>query len=178
MLLWLIAELSLEIMVSETRRSVRCGAVIFSHVWLGMSSDPNPYSTPASIEPVASDRRANASPKLLLAFICAAIAYFVFTLILLSSTPVDRRHGVMFTWNLPIVTSMLLTAFWSRKLAGNLAFLAAASQLVIAALSRYRAIGGEITGAIIVTTPIVRVLLGLGFWAAKAPERSNAPTAP
>ncbi|TWU18428.1 hypothetical protein Poly21_05900 [Allorhodopirellula heiligendammensis] len=82
---------------------------------------------------------------------------------LLTSTPVDQRYGALFVWNLPIVATMSLAGFWSKTLAGSSAIVAASVQIVFAVLSRYLAFGGDITGTVVITTPIVLVLLGLGL---------------
>tara|TARA_A100001391_G_scaffold187354_1_gene157138 strand:+ start:92 stop:550 length:459 start_codon:yes stop_codon:yes gene_type:complete len=132
-----------------------------------MSTDPNPYLTPADVHPVVTRRRMKASPKLRLAFICAATAYLVFTAMLLTSTPVDQRYGALFVWNLPIVATMSLAGFWSKTLAGSSAIVAASVQIVFAVLSRYLAFGGDITGTVVITTPFVLALLGLGLLALK-----------
>jgi hypothetical protein len=83
---------------------------------------------------------------------------------LLTSTPVDQRAGAMFAWNTPVVLLMAIAVFRSGRIAAAIALLAMAIQLVIAVLSRYLAIGGDLLGTIVVNGPIVIVLLALSIW--------------
>jgi hypothetical protein len=139
-----------------------------------MPSDPNPYASPTYVSPPTPNRRIKASPRLLVAFVSAAVAYAIFTTILLTSTPVDQRHGAMFIWNLPILCLMMPAALWSKRAAAILALLASVVQISIAILSRYLAMGGDVIGTVLITGPIVLVLLGLAFWALQPPGSARA----
>lgn len=84
---------------------------------------------------------------------------------LLTSTPVDQRAGAMFVWNIPVLFSTAVAAFWSRRIPSILALVASALQFLIAVLSRHWAIGGDLLGTAMINTPIVVVLITLSVWA-------------
>ena len=89
---------------------------------------------------------------------------------LLKSTPVDQRAGTMFVLNSPVVLAMAVASIWSGNVASAFALSASALQLLIAALSRYWSIGGDLLVTVLINGPIVIVLFSLAIWAKPRPR--------
>ena len=79
--------------------------------------------------------------KLMVAYLCGVVAYHVFALLLLESTPVDRRAGTLLLINSPVTIACGVAIFMRSGHCLTLGIAVCAVQVVIADVTIYRDIG-------------------------------------
>lgn len=104
------------------------------------ANDTNPYAPPTAIGNPISDWAPRSTTVVVLVSI-AAICYFVFTWLLLSSGGDDYQGGRMFVFNVPVVLLWLLAVVSLRRFALVAGLATAAVQTVITVGMLYTGIG-------------------------------------
>ncbi|WP_145389584.1 hypothetical protein [Stieleria neptunia] len=91
----------------------------------------NPYAPPATAGAKLEHHSGIGSPAIAAVAAICALAFVAFTIVLLRSTPGDRKAGMMFLVNAPVLVLVATSAIRSTRKAAYFACAAAGIQVVI-----------------------------------------------
>ncbi|MCP4171680.1 MAG: hypothetical protein GY758_13010 [Fuerstiella sp.] len=141
--------------------------------------DANPYATPAAIveTPVASTSDRSRIPPVLVSI--GVAAYCGFTVLLLTSTDIDRQGGMVFLINFPLMLLWCVSIWKTDRFGPVLGVGAAAAQGIVARIMIRRDIGDDdvvyvINGGII----LVILLLAVMCWVFRRRHRATVSEDP
>lgn len=127
-----------------------------------MSDDLNPYSPPRSESASRGPAGRPRSPVLFIFATLGTIGFIVFTIVLLRSTSADRKAGMLFLINIPVLLGMTIALTQSLRSGMRLGLAAVAMQSVISIAMLVIGIGDlflvlAINGGIILLMMLVTV---------------------
>ena len=127
-------------------------------------SEINPYASPTADSLPETPRAPNGSFALAAVAGAGALAFIGFTLLLLQSSEGDRKGGLLFLLNVPVIVAVALSALLSRRAAMYLSLAAAFVQAVITVAMLVMEIG-DAAIVIGINTLIVLPCLVVAAWA-------------
>ena len=124
----------------------------------------NPYAPTSFTREQIRAQKSTGSIKVALVAGVAVCAYVVFTIVLLRSSPPDRKSGMMFLANIPVLVGLFIFAFRSTRVAVYFAVGAASIQFVIMAAMLLTKIG-DAPLVIGINSAIATAMLAIAFGA-------------
>ena len=124
----------------------------------------NPYAPPSTTSQQRVIPTANGSTSLSIVSGLCAVAYITFTVMLLRSTPGDRKAGLMFAGNAPVMVGLAISAAGSLRLARYFAVGATCLQVLIT-IALLALDVGEASMIIGINALIILPCLVLASWA-------------
>lgn len=130
----------------------------------------NPYAPPATAGAKIEHRSGIGSPAIAAVSAICALAFIVFTIVLLRSTSSDRKAGMMFLANAPVLVLVATSAIGSTRKPAYFAFAAAGIQVVITIAMLVMSIG-DAQLVIGINLMIIVPCLAIAVWAWRSDRR-------
>lgn len=127
-------------------------------------TERNPYAPPVDNSIVTEKRPSKGSiPFTVVALLCS-LAFVAFTIILLQSTNGDRKAGMLFCGNIPVMIALVVAATRSVRIAGWFAAAVVAIQCGISVALLVLGIG-ELVPVLVIDSIIILPFAALATWA-------------
>ncbi len=126
----------------------------------------NPYAPPITASVQTRKRTSSGSLSISVVSGIGALAFIAFTVMLLRSSPPDRKAGTMFLGNVPVLIGLAISAVRSTGISVYVAVSAAGVQVAIT-IAMLMLIGSDVDAPLVIgiNAAIILCCLAIALWA-------------